>query len=209
MANKPDPRFQPPNPRLAAKRRNALGAFLGESGFGVRVVPQGPQPSAMERARAAYAQEPEPIDLNWLSQLKPRDAQNFLINMVKGAASNPMAGAMPKMSLSKVKQLQAYLRARATFDAERMQGVNRFMAQQRTPFATGLEPPPLRSTPVKQYKYYREGFGPRVEVVDEIVGPPERITLEQAHAAGVTGPEAMPLPPQRFTRKGPRVEIHD
>jgi hypothetical protein len=211
MADKPDPRFRAPNPTDAARRRAAIAAFIGDDPrFGVRIYDPN-QPSAMDRARAAYAEQPEsvsPAALNWLANLAqtdpkavPKGIRNWLLDMVK----NPMAAAMPKTGLAAVRAA----RAARLRDSEKMQAVNRFLSEKRTPFATGLEPPPLRSTPQKQYVFQREGFGPRVEVLDEIVGPPERITLEQARAAGVTGPEAMPLPPHRFTRQGPRVEIHE
>lgn len=220
---KPDPRFKAPNPTTAAKRRAAIGAFLNDgSGFGARVYdPNNMPPSAMDRARTAYARDPAsvmPGPANWLANLAqmdpkdmPKGVRNWLVNMVKATVSDPMTALLPvpKASLAaraaRPARLQKYIKARDMSD--RMQGVNRFLAEKRTPFDMGLQPPKTLGAPVKEYITERRGRG--VDVVGEIEFPPERITPEKARAAGVTGPEVMPLPPHRFTRKGSRVEIHD
>lgn len=220
---RPDPRFRPPSPRQAGKTFAVLRALLGHDS---RHDPR----SAIDVARDAYTAEPEnpraypmPAPVNFLANLvadpksTPKAVRNWLVEMAQGAAQDPLLALMPvpktmmAARAARIQKLKAYPAARAAFDAERMAAVNRFMAEQRTPFAQGLEPPPSMSAPVKQYITERHGglFGPRVDVVGEIASPPERITLEQARAAGVSGPEAMPAPPYRFTRTGPRAEIVD
>jgi hypothetical protein len=164
-----------------------------------------------------------PGPINWLANMTaadlknaPKGVRNWITSMAKAVARDPVTAMMPlpkgglvAKEAARAAKLRKYSAARAAYDSERMQNVNRFLAEKRTPFALGLEPPPLRSTPVKQYKVQREGFGPRVDVVDEVVSPPEMVTLEQARVAGVMGPEAYPPPPYRFTRNGPRVEFFD
>lgn len=89
--------------------------------------------------------------------------------------------------------------------SQRMKGVNQYLGQRRTPFAAGLEPPPAQSLPVREYATEQAGRG--VDVTGETVLPPERITPEQARAAGVNGPVPYETPKFRFTRQGPRVEV--
>lgn len=221
---KPDPRFRAPNPTAAAKRRAAIGAFLNDGGgFGARVYDPNNMPaSAMDRARAAYAQDPTsvaPGAANWLTQLAqtdpkdmPKGVRNWLINMVKSTVRDPMTALLPvpKASLAaraaRPARLQKYVKARDM--SERMKGVNSFLGEKRTAFDQGLQPPKTLGAPVKEYITEKRGkYG--VDVVDEISHAPERITRAKAEAAGVFGAETYPLPPYRFTQKGPRVEIHD
>ena len=210
-----DPRFKPPNLRVAAKRFAALRAFLG-GGRPELSDPNVEYPSAKERARAAYAAETGDVNLNFLRQLadvQPRDAANFIAGLVRSTAENPLAavapvpkGGMVAKEMQRRARMKAYDVTRREFDSARMRGVNEFLARQRSGFEANLEPPPMRSTPRREYVI--EQCGPRVDVFDAAESAPEQITLEQARAAGVLGPETMPLPGTfRFTRTGPRVDV--
>jgi hypothetical protein len=214
MADPKNARFKAPNLRTAAKRFAALRAFLG-NGRPELSDPDTPHPSALDRARAAYAAETGDVDLNWLrsfADAKPRDAANFLASMVQGVAENPLAAVSPVpkgvAGIRRRGRLKAYDALRKDFDAHRMREVNQFLAQQRSPFSTGLEPPPARTTPRREYVI--EQKGPRVDVFDAVDMPPEQITLEQARAMGVAGPQHPPLPSAyRFTRTGPGIDVFE
>lgn len=82
---------------------------------------------------------------------------------------------------------------------------NEQLVPRTEPFAQNLQPAASRSTPVREYVTEQAGRG--VDVTGETVLPPERITPEQARAAGVNGPVPYETPRFRFTRQGPRVEV--
>lgn len=318
MAGPGDSRLKAPNPRLALKRRAAVRAFLSDDGpgFGVRVVdPSAPAP--MERAQAAYAAADRP-NFNALAQLahtKPRDVVNWLANMAKGAVRDPVGTLMPVPPTGKLMTRAARLKqARAQMAAQNsaeMRRVNEFLAEKRSAFDMGLQPPPSRTTPRRGYvtqpvgsepapgfvrlyrganknavavapvdparmsghgrfrtghrdgawwspkldeaQHYANSYGKDgellfidvpenslaaaqtnkstfmfdkeardklgirvspypgrsrgVDVFDAVEYPPEQLTVEQARAAGTHGPEQVPLPPYRFTRRGSGVDV--
>lgn len=216
----PDPknaRLKPSSHKLAAKRFAAVRAALG-GGRPELSDPNKRYPSAIERARAAYNAETGDVSLNWLADLvraQPQDVRNWLVNMVRTAAEDPMAtlapvptGAVRATQMTRAARLKAYRGHRTAYDKARMQNVNDFLAARRSAFESGLEPPPVRTTPRREYVVERSG--PRVDVYDAMEMAPEQITLEQARAAGVLGPEQMPLPGvYRFTRRGPGVDVFE
>jgi hypothetical protein len=215
-------RVSDPPPGKAARLYAATRAALndGRPSFGVRVLRPG-EPTDLERARAAYndpSAYPLPDPGNWLSQLAsmdpkslPKHVQNWLAGMAASAAQDPMSTVLPFLGSKGAGVARAALvgeegAAGAAELSQKMKGVNQYLGQRRTEFAAGLEPPPTQSLPVKQYT--TENVGPRqVNVVGETVHAPERITLEQARAAGVEGPVPYETPRFRFTRQGPRVEV--
>lgn len=216
-------------PSKAARLYAAARATLDDGGpsFGVRVVKRG-ELSGLQRTRAAYQDPsayPLPNPRNWLSQLSdvdprtlPKAARNMLSSVISGAVQDPVSAMLPVPKLGQIAKAAKAAKATRTaklarYQASRvaeisMKDINKSLGQRRSPFAVAHDPAPTRTTPIRQYATEREGR--QVRVVGEKLSPPERITLAQARAAGVTGPAPYAAPvdkagaPYRFTRTGPR-----
>lgn len=112
MINPPGPRFL----KTAAKVQAAAGAALGHD-------TRRDQGTALDAVRAAYGQAqgdyPGQASVNWLTSLRPADldklpagARNWLVNMVKATASDPMSALMPMPAGGMVKGIRAANAAR-------------------------------------------------------------------------------------------------